>query len=123
MITDFRTLEHGSTVRQAADMLLATSQTDFPIVHAQQVIGMLGRNALLRGMAVNGPDAYIAGIMDRTFARLDPDADLNEALPIMAETPCALVMEGEKLVGMLTRENLSEFLMLRRVGMQPQGAA
>lgn len=123
MITDFRTLEHGSTVRDAADMLLATSQTDFPVIHANQVIGMLGRTALLRGMAEKGPDAYIAAIMDRAFKRLAPDADLNDALPVMAETPCALVMEGEALVGMLTRENLSEFLMLRRVGMEPQRAA
>jgi Zn-dependent protease len=118
MITDFRTLEHGNTIREAANMLLATSQTDFPIVLGQQVIGMLGRNALLRGMAVDGPDGYVAGIMDREFKRLNPDTDLNEALPVMAETACALVMEGERLIGMLTRENLSEFLMLRRVGME-----
>ena len=123
MITDFRTLEHGNTIREAANMLLATSQTDFPIVLGQQVIGMLGRNALLRGMAVDGPDAYVAGIMERDFKRLDPDSDLNEALPLMAETTCALVMQGEKLIGMLTRENLSEYLMLRRVGMEANTAA
>jgi Zn-dependent protease/CBS domain-containing protein len=118
MITDFRTLEHGNTIREAANMLLATSQTDFPIVLGQQVIGMLGRNALLRGMAVDGPDAYVAGIMERDFKRLEPDTDLNEALPLMAETTCALVMHGDRLIGMLTRENVSEFLMLRRVGME-----
>ena len=122
MITDFRTLEHGNTIREAANMLLATSQTDFPVILGEQVIGMLGRNALLRGMAVDGPEAYVAGIMDREFKRLNPSADLNEALPLMAETTCALVMEDDKLVGMLTRENLSEFLMLRRIGMQTSNA-
>jgi Zn-dependent protease/CBS domain-containing protein len=122
MITDFRTLEHGNTIREAANLLLATSQTDFPIVLGQQVIGMLGRNALLRGMAVDGPDAYVAGIMDRDFKRLKPEADLNEALPMMAQTTCALVMEDERLLGMLTRENLSEFLMLRRIGMEANTA-
>ena len=122
MITDFRTLEHGNTIREAADLLLATSQTDFPVVLGEQVIGMLGRNALLRGMAVDGPDAYVAGIMERDFKRVDPDADLNEALPLMAETPCALVMDGDRLLGMLTRENVSEFLMLRRVGMEAKTA-
>jgi Zn-dependent protease/CBS domain-containing protein len=119
MITDFRTLEHGNTIRQAADLLLATSQTDFPVVLGEQVIGMLGRNALLRGMAADGPDAYIAGIMERNFKRLGPAEDLNQALPVMADTTCALVMDGEKLVGLLTRENLSEFLMLRRIGLDP----
>jgi hypothetical protein len=28
-------------------------------------------------------------------------------------------MDGEKLVGLLTTDNLSEFLLLRRVGMEP----
>ena len=36
MITDFRTLEHGTTVREAANVLLATSQQDFPIVLGEQ---------------------------------------------------------------------------------------
>ena len=67
MVTDFRTLPHGSTVRDAANLLLATSQHDFPVVLGEQVLGLLNRTALLRGMAEGGPDAYIAGIMDRNF--------------------------------------------------------
>ena len=45
MITDFRTLPHGATIKDAADLLLATSQHDFPVVHGDQVIGLLGRSA------------------------------------------------------------------------------
>lgn len=122
MITDYRTLEHGSTVRDAANLLLSTSQQDFPVVLGEQVLGLLGRNALLRGMAVDGPDAYVAGIMERNFPRISPADDLNTVLPVMAEHSCALVMEDEHLVGLLTRENLSEFLMLRKFGMEPARA-
>jgi Zn-dependent protease len=119
MITDYRTLNHGSTIREAADMLLSTSQQDFPVVLGEQVLGLLGRNALLRGMANEGPESYVAGIMDRNFPKVAPGDDLNTVLPVMASTTCALVMDGDSLVGLLTRENLSEFLMLRRFGMEP----
>jgi Zn-dependent protease len=119
MITDYRVLEHGNTIREAANMLLATSQQDFPVVVGSQVVGLLGRNALLRGMAVDGPDAYVAGIMDRNYPRVSPDDDLTEILPLMAETSCALVMDAtDQLLGIITRENVSEFLMLRRFGME-----
>ncbi len=119
MVTDFRTLSHGQTMRDAADLLLATSQHDFPVLAGDQVIGLLGRNLLLRGLAASGPDAYIAGVMDRDFPRVAPDIDLAEALPILAKSgSCALVMDGEKLMGMLTSENLSEFLVLRQMGFQ-----
>lgn len=120
MITEFHTLSHGDTIRDAAKLLLATSQQDFPIVHAGQVVGLLGRNALLRALASDGPDTYVAGAMDRNFITFPPEADLSEVVAAM--TPpgsCALVMEGDQLKGLLTTDNLSQFLLLRRFGMEP----
>ncbi len=120
MITDYRTLSHGDTVRDAAKLLLSTSQQDFPVVTGGQVIGLLGRHDLLRGMASEGQDAYVAGIMNRDFVRVPPDMDLADAMQLLAESAsCALVMEDDRLVGLLTRENLAEFLVLRKFGMQP----
>ncbi len=120
MITEFHTLDHGNTIRDAANLLLSTSQQDFPVVHGDQVVGLLGRNLLLRALAAEGPDAYVAGVMDRDFVSLDPAADLAQVLPVMARAGrCALVMDQSKLLGLLTTENLSEFLLLRRFGMEP----
>jgi Zn-dependent protease/predicted transcriptional regulator len=120
MMTEFHTLEHGKTIRDAANMLLATSQQDFPIIHGEKVVGLLGRTLLLKALAAEGPDAYVAGVMDREFLSIEPGDDLAEVLPLMAQAGrCALVMDGEKLVGLLTTENLSEFLLLRRFGMEP----
>ncbi|MBK5291005.1 MAG: site-2 protease family protein [Acidobacteriia bacterium] len=119
MVTEFETLPHGSTMKDAADRLLATTQQDFPVVHGDSVIGLLDRTAFLRGMAGDGADSYVSGVMDRDFVRIDPGMDLAEALPLMTgNTACALVMDGEKLLGLLTRENVGEFLLLRRMGMQ-----
>ena len=84
------------------------------------MIGLLGRNALLQGMAHQGAEAYVAGVMDRDFTAIKPDMDLAEAMPIVLQAgSCALVMENGHLLGLLTRENLTEFLLLRRSGMEP----
>lgn len=116
MITDFRTLHHGDTLRDAAELLLATSQQDFPVLTGEDVVGLLSRNGLLRAMAADGPDSYVAGAMDRDFARLAPDTDLAEAAPsIAAAGNCALVFDDGRLAGMVTSENLSEFLVLRKI--------
>ena len=120
MMTKFHTLSHANTIGEAAQLMLDTGQQDFPVLHGDQVIGLLDRNALLRAMAKSGADAYVAGAMNRDPVRLSPHLDLAEALPLVAASgSCALVMDGDKLVGMLTRENLTEFLVLRRVGMAP----
>lgn len=118
MVTDFRTLSHGDTIGDAARLLLSTSQQDFPVVHGDQVLGLLGRAALLRAMASEGPGAYVAGVMNRDFLQVPPDMDLAEALPLLAQAgSCALVIEEGRLVGLLTSENVAEFVVLRRVGM------
>ncbi len=120
MITEFHTLEHGATIRDAANLLLSTSQQDFPIMHGDQVVGLLGRKLLIRAIAAEGPDAYVAGAMDRDFVALGPTDDLADILPIMAQAGrCALVMQNGGLLGLLTTDNLSEFLLLRRFGMEP----
>jgi Zn-dependent protease len=120
MMTEYRTITHGATLRDAANLLLSTSQQDFPVVLGDQVLGLLGRNALLRGMAQEGADSYIAGYMEREFASVPPDKDLADVLPLMAHAgACVLVMQDDRLLGLLSSENLSQFLLLRSVGLQP----
>jgi CBS domain-containing protein len=124
MITDFRTLAHGESIRDAGNLLLATSQHDFPVMHGDQVLGLLTRAALLRAMMTEGPDAYVASAMDRNPQRVSPDMPLSEVLQdLSGMRACALVMDGEKLVGLLTSENVSSFILLRQVSMQQQAKA
>jgi len=116
MVTDFRTLQHGDTIRDAGNLLLATTQHDFPVMHGEKVVGLLTRAALVRAMMGAGPDGYVAGAMDRDFPRLKPDLPLSDALPQVSAASCALVMDDEdRLLGLLTSENLSEFILLRQI--------
>ena len=120
MMTRFETLGHGDCVRDAANLLLATSQEDFPVMHGEQVIGLLGRTGMIRALANEGAEAYVAGVMERDYLVLEPNLDLADVLPLMARAGhCALVMDHGRLLGLLTTDNLSEFLMLRQVGMEP----
>jgi Zn-dependent protease/CBS domain-containing protein len=120
MITDLRTLNHGDTIRDAGNLLLAGTQHDFPVMHGTSVVGILTRSALVKAMLNQGADSYVAGAMDRNFIRLSPEMPLSEALPLIS-TPgaCALVMDAEdRLAGMLTSEKLSEFVLLRQAETQ-----
>lgn len=119
-ITDFRTLRHSDTLRDAGELLLTTSQHDFPVMNGESVIGLLTRSSLVRAMMNQGPDTYVAGVMDRDFLQFPPTAPLSDALPKLAGGVCALVMDDERLVGILTSEHVSEFILLRQAGMSQQ---
>lgn len=114
MVREYRTLQHGSTIADAAQLLLDTTQQDFPVVHADRVVGLLHRPDLISAMQKGGPEAYVSSAMNRDFVRISPAMDLSEALPLMQNArTCALVMEEETLVGLLTLENIGEFFALR----------
>ncbi len=118
MIKEFHELSHGQTIREAGDLLLSTAQQDFPVMHGSEVIGLLTRSALMRAMLSAGPDSYVAAAMDRNFVRVPPDMSLAEAQPLVSSAgSCALVMDGDQLLGVLTAENLYEFMLLRQVSL------
>jgi len=117
-----RTVDHGRSGAGGDDH--GFSQHDFPVMHGGQVLRLLTRAALLRAMMTEGPDAYVASAMDRNPLRVSPDTPLSEVLQdISGMRACALVMDGEKLVGLLASEDVSSFILLRQVSMQQQAKA
>ncbi len=115
-ITDFRTLAPDATLGEAAELLLKTSQQDFPVVHGEEAIGILTRNALLRGLAEEGRTGYVTRWMDREFLTVSPDTDLSAIAADMqsGQQACALVMRDGELLGIVTLENLAELLLVRQ---------
>ncbi|HXS94377.1 MAG TPA: site-2 protease family protein [Candidatus Limnocylindrales bacterium] len=118
-ITDFRSLHHGDSLRDAGQLLLTTTQHDFPVMLGDSVIGLLTRSGLVRALMTHGADSYVAGAMDREFLRLTPETPLSDALPKLAAAGAvALVIDkDDRLVGILTAEHVSEFILLRQAGL------
>ena len=117
MVTEFETLSSGQNLQEASERLLAGAQQDFPVMVGDEVLGVLTRADLIRGLAMEGPVAYVAGHMRRDVPAIAPGEPLESAVQMLQEADGMPVfaMEGHRLVGMLTRENLSEFLMLEAV--------
>lgn len=117
MITDFQTLTPGTTLKEAADALLSTSQEDFPVVLGDDVQGVLTRDGLLRGLSETGPSGYVAGAMLRDFAVVSPDDELSDSLPRLAGMPGPLVVldADRRLLGIVTGSNVAEFFAVRQI--------
>ncbi|MGV3618552.1 MAG: M50 family metallopeptidase [Fimbriimonas sp.] len=120
----FRTIPHGETMETAADMLLAGSQHDFPVAAGSEIVGVLTRGDIAQGLATQGPSGYVANFMRREFKTAHPNVPLELAIDMFSKedpTPILVMEEGE-LVGMVTQENLSEFIMLEHARQQRRGS-
>jgi Zn-dependent protease/predicted transcriptional regulator len=118
MVTRFETLAPQDSLGRAAEHLLATHQQDFPVVDAWgRVAGVLSRARLMHGLAREGNGGAVLDAMEREFARVPPGADLELVLRSLQDSPGTpvLVLDGERLLGMVTLENLAEFIEIARV--------
>jgi CBS domain-containing protein len=124
MIREFQTLTVGDTLKQASDVLLDTFQQDFPVLHGSEVVGVLSRAQLLRALAQEGETAFVAGAMTREVLFAHPNDPLEEFMlrpDGVQRAPVLVQDDAGNLVGMLTLENLMEFLTLRQIARAREG--
>jgi Zn-dependent protease/CBS domain-containing protein len=115
MMTRFATLEVEDTLARAVQSLLSGSQQDFPVLAGEGVAGLLTRRNLLAALHEQGPAAPVAGAMQRDVLPVDANAPLEETFQRMQteELSALPVTEAGRLAGLLTMENIAEFLMIR----------
>ena len=116
MITHFETLGPQSTVDDAADALIRSTQKEFPVVDgAGHLRGVLTRDAMIRAMKDQGPQTAVIEVMQADIPVVEARSKLDAALKLItsAQAPAVGVVDGSgKLVGLLTPENVGELMML-----------
>ncbi len=117
MMTRFQTLPIHARLSDAARLLLEGDQSEFPVVdNLGAVEGILTRDLLVRGLAQHGENGTVAEAMAGPVPALGPEVPFPQALARLRASgvPALPVVQDGRLVGLLTLENVSELLMLRR---------
>jgi CBS domain-containing protein len=117
MITEFQSLGTHATVNDAAEALIRTTQTEFPVVDGGgRLRGVLTRDAMVKALKDRGPDTPVLEVMQPEVPTVSARAKLDTALRMLMEKgrPVVGVTDAhDKLVGLLTVENLGEMMMLQ----------
>jgi len=115
MLTDFHTLREGDPLSRAVELLMSSSQQEFPVLSGEQVVGVLTRKGLIDGLRRLGQSAPVSGVMNRKFESVDINAMLEEVSRKLQECECHTmpVVHNGQLVGLITMENIGEFMMIR----------
>ena len=118
MITDFHTLPPGAALRDAVNLLLASHQQDFPMVDSHgALLGLVTRQRLIAALAEHGPHHPAQDILEPCEFQVPPRMELSEALAALDAAPASTLPvidpRTDRLIGMLTSENIGELLMVR----------
>ncbi|MGO8737226.1 MAG: site-2 protease family protein [Terriglobia bacterium] len=115
MLTEFRTINPDDPLQTAIDHTLAGGQQDFPVVFGDRVLGVLSREDVFRTIAQHGSDTLVRDAMKREFQAVDSHDMLERALVVLHDSKSRSlpVVHDGQLVGMLTTDNVGEFLMMQ----------
>ncbi len=118
MMTEFHVLPANAVLREAVDLLLGGTQHDFPVLDEEgKVYGILERRKLIEALAIHGPGYPVQLVVEPCGAAIEPGTSLTDALTQLSKSQCPAlaVMDPvhDKLVGLLTAENVGETLMVR----------
>jgi Zn-dependent protease/predicted transcriptional regulator len=115
MVTDFRSLSTQQSLAEAARLLLAGSQKDFPIIEGGRLVGLLQQADLIKALRERGEHARVGEVMRLSFEMAEVDEPLESALGRAnagSGLPLAVLDQGH-LAGLITTENVGELFMIR----------
>lgn len=115
MLHDFQAVSPGDPLSVVIDLVLGGWQTDFPVLEDGKVVGILTRTDLLTAIAGRGSQASVGEVMQREFEVVDPAEMLELAFARLQSCACRTlpVVQSGRLIGLLTSENVGEFLMIQ----------
>jgi stage IV sporulation protein FB len=121
MITHFETLGPQATIGEAAELLLRTTQHEFPVVDgAGRLRGMLTRNAMVQALSKSGPSMPVIEAMQADIPTVPAHGRLEAALKVMQSrgAPAVGVLDADgRLAGYVTPENIGELMMVENAGL------
>jgi len=117
MITAFQSLGISATVSDAADALIRTTQTEFPVVdESGKLRGVLIRDAMIKALKERGPETPALDVMQSDIPTVSARAKLDTALRSLMQKgrpEVGVTDTQDRLIGLLTVENLGEMMMIQ----------
>jgi Zn-dependent protease/CBS domain-containing protein len=118
MVTHFRAIPVHATLADAVELLLSGEQREFPVVdNLGRVEGVLTRDNLIRGISQRGTSSTVGEAMTAEVQAVSPGLGFQEALERLRSSglpALPVVDEGGRLVGLLTLDNITDLLLVRR---------
>ena len=113
MLTDFATLSPADTLEDALEKAVHSLQDDFPVIRGSDMVGVISKQKILDALRVEG-NGYVQAVMNRVFEIAQKKESLASAFRKLTARNLSIipVVEEERLVGIITLQNLMHSMAL-----------
>jgi CBS domain-containing protein len=116
MLTDYKSVTPRDPLSRVAQLILAGSQHDFPVIDDNgNPVGVVTRDDFLTALTQHGQTVAVSAVMRKNPPEVDSYEMIEIALMRIQESgiPALPVTHAGQLVGIVTAENITEYLMIR----------
>ena len=108
-------------LRDVVDQMKRLSISQLPVVMGGKMCGIVAEVDLLRALVSGGKtlDSTIAEVVESDYATVTPNTRIELLQGVLADAKVAIVEEEEKLVGIVTKIDLIDFLAKRLPEIRP----
>ena len=114
VMKQFSRLLPEENLEKAVQLLLNSQEQEFIVAEDDQVVGVLTRKELIRGLSEHGKAHPVSKVMSKNFITLHPDMPLKDVYRKMMSEGCSVgpVLENGKFIGIVDKNNIDELLMV-----------
>ncbi len=115
MLTDYKAVSPGDSLKYLVELTMAGSQQDFPVLDNGRLVGIVAHGDLIKGLEEKGETARVDDIMRREFQTVEPGEMLEMAFTRLqtGDLFTMPVIRNGNLVGLLTMDNVGEFMRIQ----------
>ena len=108
-------LHPANTLKNAATLLLNTTQQSFLVIEEGKVVGILEYRDIVDGLNRGKLNQKIEGFMQRKFEWLDNDHDLADSADLLCEKGQSLfpVRKMGKLAGVVSKDTIEKWVQIK----------
>ena len=125
MLTEFSMLSASDTLEDAMHKSVHSLQDDFPVVRGRNLVGVVSRRNILEALQAEG-NGYVQGVMTRAFQVAQPEDSLGKTFRRITQgngLQLVPVIEGERIIGIVTLQNLMHSMGLLAESRKLKGQA
>lgn len=114
IMKQFSVLKPGDDLEKVVQMLLNSQDQEYIVLESGQVVGVLTRKEIIRGLSENGKKSLVSAAMKKDFIVLRPEMQLKNVYQEMLTKGHSVgpVIENGELIGIVDKTNIDELLMV-----------
>ena len=115
--TELITARADERVRDVIKTMTTHGISQLPVFDGDRLLGVVSEVALLRHLATGeySPGATVASLVDDDYASVEPGTSIESLQKMLADTRLAMVFDGSRLTGLVTKLDLIEYLARQAV--------